>query len=68
MNTKSLIKLIKKAERESPEVRSKSEFGDDRNRWSRAVRSWVREFQQDARADSLPAFDRLFQTTNQRQG
>ena len=68
MNTKSLIKLIKKAERESPMVRSKSQFGDDRNRWSKAVRSWVREFQQEARPDSLPAFDRLFQTTNQRHG
>lgn len=68
MNTKSLIKLIKKAERESTEVRSQMEFDDDRNRWSRAVRSWVREFQQEARAESLPAFDRLFQTTNERQG
>jgi hypothetical protein len=68
MNTKSLIKLIKKAERESTEGRSRVEFGDDRNRWSRAVRAWVREFQQEARAESLPAFDRLFQTTNQRQG
>ena len=65
MNTKSPIKLIKKAERESPEVRSKTKFVDDRNRWSRAVRSWVREFQH-AGTDSLPTFDRLFHATNQR--
>ena len=60
MSPKSLIKLIKKAERESSDVRSKTEFVDDRNRWSRAVRSWVREFQQTARSDAPPAFDRLF--------
>ena len=59
MITKSLVKLIKKAERESREVRSERESITP-NKWSRAVRSWVREFHQDARADSLPAFDRLF--------
>ena len=62
---KSLIKLIKKSKRESPEVRSEG-FVVDPNKWSRAVRSWVTEFQKGARSESLPAFDRLFQATNQR--
>jgi hypothetical protein len=65
--SKSLIKLIKKAERESPEVRSEVESVVDPNKWSRAVRSWVTEFQKNARSDSQPAFDRLFRTANQRQ-
>jgi hypothetical protein len=30
------------------------------NRWSTAVRSWVVEFQQRDRNESLPAFDSLF--------
>lgn len=67
MNSKSLFELIEKARRESP-VQSEPEFLFDQNRWLRAVRSWVREFQRDAPSESLPAFDRLFQATNQRRG
>ncbi len=63
---KSLIKLIKKAKREAPEVRSETGFVVERSKWSRAVRSWVTEFQKNARSESPPAFDRLFQATNQR--
>ena len=65
MNSKSLIKLIEKAKRESPKVQSEPELIVDQNRWLTAVRSWVREFQQ-VRSDAPPAFDRLFQA-NQRQ-
>ncbi|MDX6288518.1 MAG: hypothetical protein QOH42_317 [Blastocatellia bacterium] len=58
MNPKSLIKLIKKAKREAPPVRS--EVISDENRWSRAVRTWVNDFQQNATKETLPAFDSLF--------
>jgi hypothetical protein len=60
MNTKSPVKLIKKEKREAPEVQAEVEFADDPNRWSTAVRSWVSEFQQHRRDESLPAFDSLF--------
>ena len=60
MTTKSLIKLIKKGKRESPPVRSENGLVSDENRWSRAVRSWVNDFQQNASKDTLPHFDRLF--------
>ena len=60
MNPKSLIKLIKKAQRESPPVGSESEVISDENQWSRAVRTWVNDFQQNATKETLPAFDRLF--------
>ena len=58
MNTKPLIKLIKKATRESPKLSSEKAVIGDQNMWSRAVHSWVTEFQQDRR-NSPPAFDRL---------
>jgi hypothetical protein len=60
MNIKSLVKLLKKAERETPVVLAETRFFVDPNRWSTAVRSWVREFQQHRRGESLPAFDGLF--------
>ena len=65
MNTKSLVKLIKKAKRDSHAAQRETDVIGDENIWSRSVRSWVREFQQ-VRSDAPPAFDRLFQT-NQRQ-
>jgi len=66
MNTKSLVKLIKKANRESGAAQVETDVIADKNVWSRSVRSWVREFQENVRSDSPPSFDRLFQT-NQRQ-
>ena len=60
MNTKSLIRLIKKGKRESPQPRSETQFISDENRWSRAVKTWVRDFQEGAQRETLPAFDRLF--------
>lgn len=63
---KSLIKLIKKSERVASTNRSETEFVDDHNRWSRAVRSWVTEFKQNALSESLPAFDSLFRATSGR--
>jgi hypothetical protein len=63
MTTKSLIKLIKKGKRKSPPARSETELVSDENRWSREVRSWVNDFQQNASKETLPAFDRLFKDT-----
>jgi hypothetical protein len=60
MNTKSLIKLIKKAKREAPQPPSEIQFVSDENRWSRAVKTWVRDFQEGAQRETLPAFDSLF--------
>jgi hypothetical protein len=60
MNTKPPVKIIKKEKREAPEVRAEVESAVDPNRWSTAVRSWVSDFQQNRRDESLPAFDSLF--------
>ena len=60
MITKSSVKLIKKEKREAPEVQAEIEFAVEPNRWATAVRSWVTEFQQHRRGESLPAFDSLF--------
>ena len=60
MATKSPVKLIKKEKREAPEVQAEIEFAVEPNRWATAVRSWVTEFQQHRRGQSLPAFDSLF--------
>jgi hypothetical protein len=62
---KPLIKIIKKAKRECPDVRSDPGFVVDATKWSRAVRSWVDEFKSTARSESTPAFDRLFQPGDQ---
>src|SRR5450432_4447197 len=47
MNTKPLIKLIKKAERRPLRPNPRSTSVDGPNRWSTAVHSWVNEFQRD---------------------
>ena len=60
MNTEASFKLIKKEERKGPEPQAEVEFAVDPNRWSTAVQSWVSEFQQHRRGESLPAFDSLF--------
>jgi hypothetical protein len=60
MQTKSPVKLIKKKKSKNPEIRAEVESAAGPNRWSTAVRSWVSEFQQHRRAESLPAFDSLF--------
>ena len=54
------VKLIKKEKPKDPEIRPEVESATDPNRWSTAVRSWVSEFQQHRRSESLPAFDSLF--------
>jgi|RhiMethySRZTD1v2_1073278.scaffolds.fasta_scaffold52162_3 hypothetical protein len=63
---KQLIKIIKKAKTQPRIVSTESSNTVDATKWSRAVRSWVAEFQQNAKSESLPAFDSLFQTTSER--
>ena len=60
MNTARSIKLIKNAERKNQGRKIKVALAVDPNRWSTAVRSWVVEFQERDRSESLPAFDSLF--------
>jgi len=57
---KTLVKVVKKADREEPESQIEVESETGPNRWSTAVRSWVNEFQEDQGGESLPAFDNLF--------
>jgi fructose-1,6-bisphosphatase len=61
MNVKRSVKLIKNAEREDRKIQAVSESGNP-NKWSAAVRSWVNEFQQDRREESLPSFNRFFRS------
>lgn len=60
MNTKPAVKVIKDKERRVPKIQVKAGSAAGPNRWSTAVRSWIAEFQQRDRDESLPAFDRLF--------
>ena len=60
MNTKPRVKLIKNGEHKVPEIQPKVESTAGVNRWSSAVRSWVAEFHERDRSETLPAFDSLF--------
>ena len=57
---KTLVKLIKRQERIPLRTRAMVPLAAGPNRWSKSVRSWVVEFQQRDRSESLPAFDSLF--------
>jgi hypothetical protein len=59
MNTKPVVKLIKKADRQVPELAAETESPGP-NRWSTAVEAWVSGFQEERRGGSLPVFDSLF--------
>ena len=56
---KAPVKLIKRHERifRRPSI---VKLVTGPNRWSRAVRSWVVDFQERDRTETLPAFDSLF--------
>ena len=60
MNTTRSIKRIKNAERKRRRE-TPVELAIDPNRWSSAVRSWIVEFQERDRDESLPVFDSLFE-------
>jgi hypothetical protein len=56
---KSPVKLIKKAALRRSEKPVQTRPVNNENRWSKAVKSWVQEFQE-RRNEAPPAFDRLF--------
>ena len=60
MNTERAVKLTKKDERKGPEPQARGQCAANPNRWSKAVQSWVSEFQKHRRDESLRAFDSLF--------
>ena len=60
MNTTRSVKLIKNGERKDPEIQAEVEAAAGPNIWHKAVQSWVVEFQERDRSESLPAFDSLF--------
>ena len=60
MNTKQSVKLIKKEERKASRIQARVELPVGPKKWSTSVLSWVNEFQQQRRRESIPAFDSLF--------
>ena len=60
MSTQRAIKIIKEQERNVPEVTPTDDPAEDPKGWSTAVGSWVVEFKQQRRVESLPGFDSLF--------
>jgi len=60
MNTARSIRRIKRAERKQQGRESAVDLAINPNRWSSAVRSWIVQFQERDRSESLPAFDSLF--------
>ena len=63
MTTVRSIKLIKNFDRKHRKIKIAVELAVNPNRWSTAVRSWIVEFQERDRTESLPAFDSLFKDT-----
>jgi hypothetical protein len=61
------IRIFRKAGREQAKPQLEQETTVATNKWSSAVRAWVSEFQSNAGNGARPAFDRLFQTTAERQ-
>lgn len=59
-NMKAKVKLIKKEDRNGPAPPFEADASADPKEWSTAVKSWVKEFQDDRRDGSLEAFDSLF--------
>jgi len=53
------VRVIKQHKR-FPRRTAKVERAAGPNNWSKSVRSWVAEFQDKDRGESLPAFDSLF--------
>jgi hypothetical protein len=54
------IKLIKNAERKTPETRSRIKSVAMQNSLHKGIRAWVIEFKRTSRGESLIAFDSLF--------
>jgi hypothetical protein len=60
MKTARSAKLIKRANRKDRRMPIAVKSTPNRNRWSTAVRSWIVDFKDRDRSESLPAFDSLF--------
>ena len=60
MNPRVAIRVIRDKDRKVPGIQAHVESATNPNRWSTAVRSWVVEFKERDRSESLPAFDNLF--------
>ena len=60
MKTARLAKLIKKANRKDRRRPIAVKSTPNRNQWSTVVRSWVVDFKDRDRSETLPAFDSLF--------
>ena len=63
MNPK--VKVIKKEDRNGPPPPFEGEGPPDPKEWSTAVKSWVKEFQEDQGEGSAEAFDSLFSDPEQ---
>jgi hypothetical protein len=57
---KAKVRLIKKGDRNGPVSPTEAEVIADPKEWSMAVKSWVKEFQDDRRDESSEAFNNLF--------
>ena len=55
------VKVIKKDKPLEP--RAKIQISMNPNRWSKAVKTWISEFQKHRHGEPLPAFDRLFSSS-----
>jgi len=60
MNRARLVRLVKKVNRKDRRMSIAVKPTSNRNRWSTAVRSWIVEYKDRDRTESLPAFDSLF--------
>lgn len=60
MNTKRSVKLIKKEDRNARQPEAEVGLTADPISMSKAVKSWVSEFQKDREDESPGAFDSLF--------
>jgi hypothetical protein len=60
MKTKAAARLKKRRERAVLRARERVKSSVGSNKWSKSVSSWVADFQNRDRNESLPAFDSLF--------
>lgn len=60
MNNKPIVKVIKKAGLKNLKIKIPTPAATGPIKWSKAVRSWIVDFQERDRTEYLPAFDSLF--------
>ena len=62
---KGVIRIIKNASRRIQKARPPASDITAANKWSKAVRSWVQEFQDRATTPSFKTFDHLFESNSE---